>query len=51
LIQALISIRLMHVQKMLEVVREFVGEKYKRNGRVGHVRWTRQWGSICLGER
>ena len=52
LIQELIPLGLMQVQKMLEEeVKELAGERYKRNGRVGHVRWTRQWGSIYLGDQ
>ena len=42
LIQALIPLGLMHVAE----VRGLAGDRYKRNGRAGHVRWCRQWGSV-----
>ena len=61
LIQALIPLGLMHVGEVLkEEVRALAGDRYKRNGVPGHpclcvarrqVRWTRQWGSVYIGEQ
>lgn len=52
LIQALIPLGLMHVGEVLrEEVRSLAGDRYQRNGVAGHVRWTRQWGSVYLGEQ
>ena len=47
LIQELIPLGLMHVAEVLEEeLRGLAGDRYKRNGRAGHVRWCRQWGSV-----
>jgi transposase-like protein len=52
LIQDLIPIALMHVGEVLrEEVRKLAGDSYKRNGHNGCVRWSKQWGSIYLGEQ
>lgn len=52
LIQALIPLGLMHVAEVLEEeVRGLAGDRYRRNGKAGHVRWCRQWGSVYLGEQ
>lgn len=52
LIQALIPVGVLHVQEVLaEEVRRLAGERYQRNGRPGHVRWTRQWGSVSLADQ
>ena len=61
LIQELIPLGLMHVGEVLkEEVRALAGDRYKRNGVPGHaclcvarrqVRWTRQWGSVYIGEQ
>ena len=49
LIQMLIPIGLLHVKKLLEEeVRQFAGERYKRDGFPGYDRWGKQGGSICL---
>lgn len=52
LIQALIPIGLMHVEDELrkEVI-ELAGERYKRNGQVGHDRWGRQQGSVYIQDQ
>jgi transposase-like protein len=51
LIQELIPLGLMHVGEVLrEEIRSLAGDRYKRNGVSGHVRWGRQWGSVYLGE-
>ena len=52
LIQELIPLGLMHIGELLtEEVRTLAGDRYKRNGKPGHVRWTNQWGSVYLGEQ
>lgn len=52
LIQELIPLGLMHVGEILtEEVKALAGERYKRNGKPGHVRWTKQWGSVYIGEQ
>jgi hypothetical protein len=35
--------------KLMEEVRLLAGERYQRDGDNRYVRWSRQWGSICLG--
>jgi transposase-like protein len=50
LIQELIPLGLMYVQDLLEdEVRRLAGERYKRDGIAGYVRWSRQWGSVYIG--
>jgi hypothetical protein len=52
LIQELIPLGLMHVGEVLqEDVKVLAGERYNRNGRPGHVRWGKQWGSVYIGEQ
>ncbi len=52
LIQELIPLGLMHVAEILtEEVGALAGDRYKRNGKPGHVRWTKQWGSVYIGEQ
>jgi len=52
LIQELIPLGLMHVGEILtQEVKALAGERYKRNGKPGHVRWTKQWGSVYIGEQ
>ena len=52
LIQELIPLGLMHVAEVLtEEVEALAGDRYKRNGKPGHVRWTKQWGSVYIGEQ
>jgi putative transposase len=52
LIQELIPLGLMHVGEILkEEVKALAGDRYKRNGMPGHVRWTKQWGSVYIGEQ
>ena len=52
LIQELIPMGLMHVDEVLkEEVGALAGDRYKRNGAPGYMRWTRQWGSIYLGDQ
>jgi len=52
LIQELIPLGLMHVGELLtEEVKALAGDRYKRNGKPGHVRWTKQWGSVYIGEQ
>lgn len=52
LIQELIPLGLMHVGELLkkEVV-SLAGDRYRRNGQGGYVRWAKQWGHIYLGDR
>jgi len=41
LIQELIPLGLMHIGEILtEEVKALAGDRYKRNGKPGHVRWT-----------
>ena len=52
LIQELIPGRLMHVAEVLtEEVEALAGDRYKRNGKPGHVRWAKQWGLVYIGEQ
>ena len=52
LIQELIPLGLMHIAELLtEEVKALAGDRYKRNGKVGHVRWTKQWGSVYIGKQ
>ena len=52
LIQELIPLGLMHIGEILkEEVKALAGDRYKRNGKPGHVRWTKQWGSVYIGEQ
>ena len=52
LIQELIPLGLMHAGEMLkEELKALAGDRYKRNGLPGHVRWTKQWGSVYIGEQ
>lgn len=52
LIQELIPLGLMHVGEQLkQEVINLAGERYSRNGQKGYVRWNKQWGHVCLGDR
>jgi putative transposase len=52
LIQELIPLGLLHVRELLtEEVQALAGERYKRKRTPGHVRWTKQWGSVYIGEQ
>jgi hypothetical protein len=52
LIQELIPLGLMHIAEVLtEEVEALAGDRYKRNGKPGHVRWSKQWGSVYIGEQ
>ena len=52
LIQELIPLGLIHVGELLtEELKALAGDRYKRNGTPGHVRWTKQWGSVYIGEQ
>jgi transposase-like protein len=53
LIQALIPLGLAAVQEELEAeVKQLAGARYQRRGRQpGHVRWTKQKGSVYLGDQ
>jgi len=52
LIKELIPLGLMHVKEELErEVTRLAGRKYKRDGTPGLVRWTRQWGSVYVGDQ
>lgn len=52
LIKELIPLGLMHVKEELErEVTRLAGGRYKRDGRPGLVRWTRQWGSVYVGDQ
>jgi putative transposase len=52
LIQELIPLGLLHVGELLtEEVKTLAGDRYKRNGKPGHLRWTKQWGSVYIGEQ
>jgi transposase-like protein len=52
LIQELIPVGLMYVEEVLrEEVRALAGDRYKKNGIPGYVRWARQQGSIYLGDQ
>lgn len=51
-IRDIIPIVLLYVLEVLgEEVKALTGDKHKRNGIPGHVKWGRQWGSIYLGEQ
>lgn len=53
IIQALIPLGLMHVEEALQAeVARLAGGRYRRgDGRPGHVRWGRQWGSVYLADQ
>lgn len=52
LIQELIPLGLMHVGEVLkEEVKALTGDRYKRNGKPGHVRWCKQGGSVYIGKQ
>ncbi|UCG65110.1 MAG: hypothetical protein JSW12_21340 [Deltaproteobacteria bacterium] len=52
LIQELIPLGLMHIGEVLtQEVRALAGDRYKRDGKPGHLRWTKQWGSLYIGEQ
>jgi putative transposase len=52
LIQDLIPLALIHVGEVLkEEVRSLAGQRYQRDDGNGYVRWSRQWGSIYLGDQ
>ncbi len=52
LIQDLIPLALIYVGEVLkEEVRSLAGQRYERDGDNGYVRWSRQWGSIYLGDQ
>jgi hypothetical protein len=52
LIQALIPLGLAAVEEELEAEVTRLGARYERSGRLpGHVRWTKQDGSIYLGDQ
>jgi putative transposase len=52
LIQELIPLGLIHVGELLsEELTALAGDRYKRNGTPGYVRWTKQWGSVYIGEQ
>ena len=52
LIQELIPLGLMHVGEIhTEEVKALAGDRYKRKGKPGHVRWAKQWGSAYIGEQ
>jgi transposase-like protein len=52
LIQELIPLGLMHIGEVLrEEVKSLAGERYKRNGRPGHVRWTKQKGYVYIKDQ
>ena len=52
LIQELIPVGLIYVGEILrEEVRALAGDRYKKNGIPGYVRWARQQGSIYLGDQ
>ncbi len=52
LIQELIPLGLMHIGEILkQELKALAGDRYKRNGKPGHVRWTKQWGSVYIGEQ
>lgn len=43
LVQELIPLGLVHIGDVLtEEVRALAGDRYKRNGKPGHVRWAKQ---------
>ncbi len=52
LVQALVPLGRMHVAEVLEEeVKALAGDRHKRNGVSGHVRWCRQGGSVHLWEQ
>jgi len=52
LIQELIPVGLMQVAKMLkEEVEKLAGQWYQRDGRPGYVRWSKEEGSVYLGDQ
>lgn len=43
LVQEFIPLGLVHIGEVLtEEIRAFAGDRYKRNGKPGHVRWAKQ---------
>ena len=43
LIQELVPLGLMHIAEVLtEEAEALAGDRYKRNGKPGHIRWTKQ---------
>jgi hypothetical protein len=51
-IQELIPLGLIHVgEHLTEELTALAGDRYKRNGTPGYVRWTKQWGSVYIGEQ
>jgi transposase-like protein len=52
LIRDLIPLALIHIGEVLkEEVISLAGQRYQRDGDNGYVRWSRQWGSIYLGDQ
>ena len=52
LIQELIPLGLMHIGEVLkEEVKSLAGERYKRNGLLGHARWTKQKGYVYVKDQ
>ncbi len=52
LIQELIPLGLIHAGELLtEELKALAGDRYKRNGTPGHVRWTKQWASVYIREQ
>ena len=53
IIQALVPLGSMHLEEALPAeVARVAGERFWRcDGQTGHVRWSRQWGSVCLAEK
>lgn len=52
LIRELIPLGLMHMGEVLrDEVISLAGDKYKRNGLPGHVRWTKQKGYVYVGDQ
>jgi putative transposase len=51
-IQELIPLGPLHIGEVLtEEVKALAGDRYTRNGKPGHVRWCKQWGSVYIGEQ
>ncbi len=52
LIHELIPLGLMHVKDVLQdELKHLVGDRYQRNGIPGYVRWSKQGGSVYIGEQ
>jgi hypothetical protein len=52
LIQELIPLGLIHVgEPLTEELKALAGDRYKRKGTPGHLRWAKQWGSGSIGEQ